>query len=440
MTSIAEPRDPVVMPSDEDLCRAVRDGDTGAFELLYRRHAEWARTRAARYLNAADAEDATAEVFAALLGALRRGRGPEGAVRPYLLTALRHQASRALSRSRQSTPTGDLTELPSPADPRDDLWVPSVEDQVIASSDGTLASSAFAMLRPLDRRAIELADIEGRSYREAAEELGVREGAFGRRLHLARRALFDAWLAQHIPAAPDDAAHPSELDLARYLTGNGGPRIVGRAARHLDTCAGCQLRVAALDVEQQRRPRRVAGVGALGLLGIWWRLRAQRLRLWHHLSWAAGAKAGAAVVVLGSLTAALLVPAVLAQSESAAPGSVTTVVPSPARSISGPATVAGSSAQWLPGATLSAAQAGEVVLLPFRIAATGDSGGPLTLSITAGPGTTIEDQYQACTRRGATVTCPRIGPLSAGDQIDGVLAVRVDDPAVAALPTLSLTR
>jgi len=80
-------------PSDADLITASRSGDAAAYDTLYRRHAPAARTLARQLVRGqAEADDVVAETFAKILDLLRRGGGPEGAFRPYLLTAVRRAA------------------------------------------------------------------------------------------------------------------------------------------------------------------------------------------------------------------------------------------------------------------------------------------------------------------------------------------------------------
>src|ERR1700685_224283 len=80
-------------PSDVDLIAASRSGDAAAYAALYKRHVAAANSLARRLVRGpAEADDVVAESFAKVLDLLRRGGGPEGAFRPYLLTAVRRAA------------------------------------------------------------------------------------------------------------------------------------------------------------------------------------------------------------------------------------------------------------------------------------------------------------------------------------------------------------
>lgn len=76
--------------ADSVLIRAVRSGDMGAAEALYVRHHEAVLRAARRISNPGVAEDLTAEAFAKVVAALVAGRGPDHALRAYLVMTVRH--------------------------------------------------------------------------------------------------------------------------------------------------------------------------------------------------------------------------------------------------------------------------------------------------------------------------------------------------------------
>ena len=80
-------------PSDADLTTASRTGDAAAYDTPYRRRVAAAHSLARQLVRGqAEADDVVAETFAKILDLLRRGGGPDGAFRPYLLTAVRRAA------------------------------------------------------------------------------------------------------------------------------------------------------------------------------------------------------------------------------------------------------------------------------------------------------------------------------------------------------------
>ncbi|MEV7974381.1 sigma-70 family RNA polymerase sigma factor [Cellulomonas sp. NPDC089187] len=425
---------PLAQLDDSQLCTVVRDGDTAAFEVLYRRHVGWVRDLAARRVGAAEADDVVADTFAAVLSALRSGQGPEGPIGPYLTTALRRQISRHLEATDRMVYTGGLVDLV-------DSEVPtaSVEDVVFDAVDGADASAAFHQLRPRDQRVIELIELQGMSYQQAAQELDVQVATLGHMLFTARKALYDAWVAQHIPGSGEE--HPHALDLARYLTGTAGARIRRRVGTHLETCVSCGLRIGDVDTRARRPARRASAVGLLTVLPVWYRLWTQGRRL-----------QGKAVLIGGRPPVELLIPGLglvaavglltglpePAPSSGSATGPVPAAVSSaqpPTPANTAPATV---SAAWEPGASVAGVAAGEQIALPFVIHAEGEHSDAVTLVVDAGPGVTLSSDYRACSLDGSRLTCAWIGPLGDGDELRGQVVVRVDDPTVASLPSLAV--
>ena len=79
---------------DAELIGAVASGDSAAYDTLRERHVAAARSLARHLVTSpAEAEDVVTETFTRLHAAHRQGGGPDAAVRPYLLTAVRRVAS-----------------------------------------------------------------------------------------------------------------------------------------------------------------------------------------------------------------------------------------------------------------------------------------------------------------------------------------------------------
>lgn len=140
---------------DTDLVRLTRDGGTEAFAALFERHRGVAQRVARGLVDASEVDDVVAEAFAATLGQLRRGRGPVMSFRAYVLTAVRHEATRRRCRLRRFVPTDDI-----------ESW--AAEGQTAeAASDGSLASACRA-LPPRWRYVLWQLEVEGRTPRELA--------------------------------------------------------------------------------------------------------------------------------------------------------------------------------------------------------------------------------------------------------------------------------
>lgn len=443
---IATPAD-VDDPVGDDLalCLAARGGDRAAFDALYRRHSTWAWGVAAGMVGRHNADDLVSETFAALLSALRRGLGPVGGVRGYLRTAMRRQAGRLLAPTDDVVPSDGLSLLIADGADLDDLdldVLTSAEDHVIAASDQALAGRAYRALKPRSRRAIELVDIKGHDYAEAAAELDLTVGAFGRVLYLARHELFDSWVAEHVPEATGPGVHPSRLDLAQQLVGSARPRQRARTAAHLAACDHCRRRTDLVDVVLTQPRRRAAALGWLALIPLWWaRTRrsteARRLLGGMHVGWPQVAGLVMSVLLIAGVTTFTAPPT----SEPAMAGGGTTAGSStastPSAAASGPSAI---EVAWAPGSTLAGASAGDEVELAFTLHAAGDDAHAATLRIAAAPGIELVQPYSFCRADGAGLSCPQLGPFEDGQTVTGYLVVRVTDPAVAQLPTLTISR
>ena len=145
--------------SDAELITAVRVGDTGAYEELYRRHVD-AALAVGRQLtrSRADADDVVSEAFARVLSALQRGAGPEMAFRPYLLTSVRNAFYDRTRKDKRLDVTDDVPEdlgrvLAAAAASEDD-----VERQ--------LAATAFASLPERWQLVLWHTEVEGRTPAE----------------------------------------------------------------------------------------------------------------------------------------------------------------------------------------------------------------------------------------------------------------------------------
>ncbi|MFT7600703.1 MAG: RNA polymerase sigma-70 factor (ECF subfamily) [Acidimicrobiales bacterium] len=144
--------------------------------------------RTARSLtrNNADAEDLVQETLLRAFRAIERfdGRYP----RAWLLTIMRNAN---INRARKKTP--DLLDDPEATFERSTKFAENVgpEDEVVEPVFDAVVQDAFDRLSDDFRQVVELVDLNGLAYQEAADLLGIPVGTVMSRLHRARRRIRD---------------------------------------------------------------------------------------------------------------------------------------------------------------------------------------------------------------------------------------------------------
>jgi RNA polymerase sigma factor (sigma-70 family) len=164
--------------SDDVLIDRVRRGDTSAFAALWERHVASARTAARAISPRLDPDDLVSETFAAILSALRSGRGPRGPFRPYMFTAIRNTAASWGGRPRDV----QLEEIEDVADP-------GAEDIGDAFARRTLVIDALRTLPPRWQSLLWSLEVEGMKPREVATVMGVSPNAVSALRRRARAGL-----------------------------------------------------------------------------------------------------------------------------------------------------------------------------------------------------------------------------------------------------------
>ena len=199
---------------------------------LYRLHAaEVFRYAYAVLGNRADAEDVTQTTFVNALRALERGEKPRKPTN-WLIT-IAHNLIRQRFRQQQSRPVEvELDRDVAAAEDAGDG--PSIDDLV----------RALQRIPPTQRQALVLRELEGRSYNEICELLGVSQSALEALIFRARRSLAEE--LENLVTC--DGA---ELSLSRQTDGRLGRKERRRLVAHLDECASC-ARVAARGLKRRR--------------------------------------------------------------------------------------------------------------------------------------------------------------------------------------------
>lgn len=233
-------------PGDADLIAEVRAGDSSAYGLLYRRHAQSAQALARQLTGSpAEADDLVAEAFVKTLTALRGGGGPDGSFRAYLLTTLRNTRYDRIRREHRVELSGDMT--------RHDPGVPW-EDSAVAGLESSLAAQAFITLPERWRTVLWHTEVEQESPAEVAPLLGLTPNGVAALAYRAREALRRAYLQEHLAHRSKDPrraqeAHPATVDrLGAWARGGLSPRQGARVDAHLATCTRC--RAMAAEVEE----------------------------------------------------------------------------------------------------------------------------------------------------------------------------------------------
>ncbi|WP_377270550.1 sigma-70 family RNA polymerase sigma factor [Peterkaempfera sp. SMS 1(5)a] len=238
----ADPVDGEIPPSDAELTAMVRAGDDGAYEELYRRHADAVR----RYARTCcrdnfTAEDLAGEVFARTLQALRAGRGPDLAVRAYLLTAVRNVAAAWTRSERREQLVEDFTAFTSSsaAKERLDITDPGADVWVMAKSDRRMVLRAFVALPEDDRMVLWHTEVERETPKQVAVLLGKTANATAVQAHRARDRLATAFLQAHVSSVQDDSCRRHADRLGAYARGALRKRASAEVGAHLKECDRC---------------------------------------------------------------------------------------------------------------------------------------------------------------------------------------------------------
>jgi RNA polymerase sigma factor (sigma-70 family) len=223
--------DPDLDPPDAVLIDRVRAGDLEAYDPLYQRHAasalrharHWTRTEAA-------AEDLRAEAFTRVLYAIRNGNGPTEAMRPYLLTTMRHIAGDWAEGDRRLHLVADPADLETP---------PDHDDPVLAALERSLAGLAFMTLPERWQTVLWHTEVEQEGPTQLTALLGIDAGAVAALAYRAREGLKQAYLQAHITEIGDPVCRPFAERLGAHARGRLARRERAKVSAHLRHCAEC---------------------------------------------------------------------------------------------------------------------------------------------------------------------------------------------------------
>ncbi|WP_405439717.1 sigma-70 family RNA polymerase sigma factor [Streptomyces avidinii] len=246
-------------PSDGDLIARMRGGDDGAYEELFRRHADSVRRYARTCCrDGHTADDLTAEVFARTLQAVRGGAGPDQSVRAYLLTTVRRVAAAWAKTAKREHLVEDFAVFAERASmgadsgaglsglsglSGDDTLELGADVRAMHEAEQTLAMQAFRSLPERWQAVLWHTTVEEASPSAIAPLFGLSANATAVLASRAREGLKQAYLQAHVSSALSEGG-----DCARYADrlgayARGGLRM--RAERglrkHLEECVKCRL-------------------------------------------------------------------------------------------------------------------------------------------------------------------------------------------------------
>ncbi|MGX1882548.1 sigma-70 family RNA polymerase sigma factor [Streptomyces sp. NPDC055287] len=235
--------------ADVALIQRVRGGDDGAYEELFRRHSDGVRRYARTCCrDAHTADDLTAEVFARTLQAVRRGSGPEHAVRAYLLTTVRRVAAAWATTARREHLVEDFavfaTQSTRSVEVSDDDTLDLGADvRAMHEAEQTLAMQAFRSLPERWQAVLWHTTVEEESPSDVAPLFGLTANATAVLASRAREGLKQAYLQAHVSTAltaGGDCARYADR-LGAYARGGLRMRAERGLRKHLEECSKCRV-------------------------------------------------------------------------------------------------------------------------------------------------------------------------------------------------------
>jgi RNA polymerase sigma factor (sigma-70 family) len=273
---VAEP----AAADDRRLVAAVRDGDDRAFEALYHRY----HRRITVYVvgmvkDHGRAEDITQEVFVSALRRMRETERPI-AFKPWIYEIAKNACIDQYRRSRRAEEVSyDADDGLAPGDYGRLVGSdPTPDAAVAAKQDLDHLCGAFGGLSDTHHEILVLRELEGLSYREIGERMGMSRPAVESTLFRARRRLTEEY-----DELVSGARCARIQGLIAVAAGSAlGSRDTRRLARHVSHCQPCRREALAAGLDSEVLThvplRRRAAAKLAGLLPIPWLARFGRGR------------------------------------------------------------------------------------------------------------------------------------------------------------------
>jgi RNA polymerase sigma factor (sigma-70 family) len=289
--------------TDHDLVQAVRAGDDHAFERLYHRY----HRRIAAYVygmvhDHGRAEDLTQEVFVAALRRMRQTDRPI-AFKPWIYEIAKNACIDAFRRARRAEEVSyDAEDGMAPADARK-LVAPGAAPDAAVDNKQRLDDlcGAFGGLSDAHHQILVMRELEGLSYREIGERLGMSRPSVESTLFRARRRLTEEY--------GELVSGERCLRIQQIITtvaGRGalGTRDQRRIGTHISYCQPCRKHAAMAGLDAAAIARRPVRARIAGLLPLPAFLRRRWLPDGHDGGAAAAAAQHAPSLAQLSVTAA----------------------------------------------------------------------------------------------------------------------------------------
>ncbi|WP_435745932.1 sigma-70 family RNA polymerase sigma factor [Nocardioides sp. SYSU DS0663] len=228
-TSAGDALGPEAAASDAELLSSARAGAPSAIAELYDRHRAAAWRFARTMTDETTAEDVVAEAFTKVFAALRKGRGPAGALRPYLFSAIRNAYVDRVRGERRIVWVDDHDQLDRP-------HAGTTPEEMIESQ---LLATAYRSLPERWQTVLWHTAVEGEDHATVGRLLGISPNAVAATAFRAREGLRRGYLAAHLGAARDPECRATREQLPALIRGKLGRRQRQAAERHLETCEAC---------------------------------------------------------------------------------------------------------------------------------------------------------------------------------------------------------
>jgi RNA polymerase sigma factor (sigma-70 family) len=254
--------------SDDELVAAVRSGDERAFEALYERYQRRIHGFVARMVSDhGRAEDVTQEVF---VSALRRMQATDRpiAFKPWIYEIAKNACIDAFRRSRRTEEVSyDAAAGLRPSDHRRLVGAdPPPDVAVAAKQELETLCGAFGGLSDAQHEILVMRELEGRSYNEIGDRLGMSPAGVESTLFRARRRLSEEY-DELISGERCRRVH--RIIAVAAEGGRLGVRDSRRLARHVAHCQPCRREALAAGLDRDLIARPPLHRRAAAKVGSW---------------------------------------------------------------------------------------------------------------------------------------------------------------------------